>query len=95
MACSIKQSYRTSNRLHMELKPVKAIHISKSNCEIKGINRKNNKYPLGVKPIVKRYFFICPHEIVLLAKPVVFHSAQFVDDQDDDVQTIRDFGSLG
>lgn len=48
-----------------------------------------------VKPMVRRYFFVCPHNIALVNTPYTLDADQFVDDQGEAIQVFHMYGSSG
>lgn len=69
--------------------------INRLKCQIHGINKKKRKQPITVKPMVRRYFFVCPHNIALLETPYTINANQFVDDQGEAIQLFRTYRSSG
>lgn len=60
-----------------------------SNCE------KKSTQCIIVKPMVRRYFFVCPHNIALVETPYTLDADLFVDDQGEAIQSFRTYGSSG
>jgi len=70
--------------------------IYKINCVIKRLNIICPKQPfIGVKPKVRRYFFVAPHDINLSGEKIVLFPNQFVDDKGETVAKFIDFGQEG
>ncbi|GAB2720369.1 DUF4183 domain-containing protein [Paenibacillus thermoaerophilus] len=75
--------------------------IYQINCVIKRLNiicpkQKQQKQPfIGVKPKVRRYFFVAPHDINLSGEKIVLFPNQFVDDKGETVAKFIDFGQEG
>jgi hypothetical protein len=70
--------------------------IYKIKCKIKRLYRICPKKSfIGVKPKVRRYFFVAPYDIELSGEKIVLFPSQFVDDQGGNVAKFIDFGRKG
>jgi len=68
---------------------------NKMKCQVHGIRKKKCKHSVIVKPIVRRYFFVCPHNITLLETPYIIDANQFINDHGNAVKGFRLFGPSG
>lgn len=50
---------------------------------------------IQVRPIIRRYFFVAPADIILTEQAFVIHCEQFVNDYGAAVKKFRDFGRSG
>jgi len=70
--------------------------IYKIKCVIRRLKIICPKQPfIEVKPKVRRYFFIAPHDIHLSGENIVLFPNQFVDDKGETVAKFIDFGQEG
>lgn len=76
-----KSKKRVIYKVHCKVKCLKII------CPIHSL--------FSVKPIVKRYFFVAPHDINLTGEKLVLFPSQFVDDEGETVAKFMDFGHGG
>jgi len=72
-----------------------AVHAADyRSCHVKGIYD-NRPSPMQIRAVVKRYFYVAPHDIELTNEKQEIDCTQFVNDQGGAVKRFRDFRKSG